>query len=159
MRYQQYKFKFYLNARHAIYINGNLGEMHPHTWEIILHVVKSKTQFVQFDVLEKTVEKFMEQYQNQYINEIPPFDVINPTLENCAHYFKDQLIDLLNHEGWIFLMMEISENPSRSYVISMIDEQEIGRDQALNTLTDFILDEIRHDGEENCEESEKNSKK
>lgn len=144
MRYQQYKFKFYLNARHGIYINGKLGEAHPHTWEIILHVVKGKNQFVQFDALEKTVEKFMEPYQNQFLNKIPPFDMINPTLENCAHYFKDQLQEILNREGWIFLMMEMSESPARSYVISMIDEQQMGRDQSLNTLTEFILDDIRN---------------
>ena len=29
MRYQQYKFKFYMDARHAIYIGGKLGEVHP----------------------------------------------------------------------------------------------------------------------------------
>lgn len=148
MRYQQYKFKFYLNARHAIYINGVLGEPHPHTWEIILHVVRGKNQFVQFDVLEKKVEEFMDQYQNQTLNDVHPFDMINPTVENCAHYFKDKLMEILNHEGWIFLMLEVSENPSRSYVISMIDEQEIGRDQALNTLTDFILEDIRNAGEQ-----------
>ena len=144
MRYQQYKFKFYLNARHGIYINGKLGQAHPHTWEIILHVVKGKDQFVHVDSLEKKVEQFMEPYQNQLLNEIPPFDMINPTLENCAHYFKDRLQEILNREGWIFLMMEMSESPARSYVISMIDEQQMGRDQSLNTLTEFILDDIRN---------------
>ena len=144
MRYQQYKFNFYLNARHGIYINGKLVQAHPHTWEIILHVVKGKDQFVQFDSLEKTVEQFMEPYQNRLLNEIPPFDMINPTLENCAHYFKDRLQEILNREGWIFLMMEMSESPARSYVISMIDEQQMGRDQSLNTLTEFILDDIRN---------------
>ncbi len=139
MRYQQYKFKFYLNARHGIYINGKLGQAHPHTWEIILHVVKGKDQFVQFDSLEKMVEQFMEPYQNRLLNEIPPFDMINPTLENCAHYFKDRLQEILNREGWIFLMMEMSESPARSYVISMIDEQQMGRDQSLNTLTEFYI--------------------
>ena len=28
MRFRQYKFKFYLNARHGIYKNGVLGEVH-----------------------------------------------------------------------------------------------------------------------------------
>ena len=124
--------------------DGKLGQAHPHTWEIILHVVKGKDQFVQFDSLEKTVEQFMEPYQNRLLNEIPPFDMINPTLENCAHYFKDRLQEILNREGWIFLMMEMSESPARSYVISMIDEQQMGRDQSLNTLTEFILDDIRN---------------
>ncbi len=109
-----------------------------------MHVVKGKDQFVQFDSLEKTVEQFMEPYQNRLLNEIPPFDMINPTLENCAHYFKDRLQEILNREGWIFLMMEMSESPARSYLISMIDEQQMGRDQSLNTLTEFILDDIRN---------------
>ena len=53
MRYQQYKFKFYMDARHAIYIGGKLGEVHPHTWEIVLHVVKGKENFEPFHILEK----------------------------------------------------------------------------------------------------------
>ena len=36
MRYSQYRFSFYLNASHAIYINGELGDSHPHTWEIVI---------------------------------------------------------------------------------------------------------------------------
>ena len=113
---------------------------------MILHVVRGQDKFVQFNDLERLVEEFMEPYQGKVLNEVAPFDVINPTLENCAHYFKDRLIEILNREGWIFLMMEMSENPSRSYVISMVDEQEMGRDQALNTLTDYILDDIRNAG-------------
>lgn len=121
-RYKQYKFKFYLNARHAIYINGVLGAMHPHTWEITLHVIKMQQNFIQFTDLEKKIEAFMDQYQDKDLNECPPFDIINPTLENCCDYFKEQLSTILNEEGWLFLMMEMSETPSRSYVISMIED-------------------------------------
>lgn len=121
--YKQYKFKFYLNARHAIYINGILGAMHPHTWEITLHVIKMQHDFIQFGDLEKKIETFMQQYQDQELNSIPPFDVINPTLENCCDYFKEQISRLLEEAGWLFLMIEMSETPSRSYVISMIDEE------------------------------------
>lgn len=121
-QYKQYKFKFYLNARHAIYINGVLGAMHPHTWEITLHVIKMQPDFIQFTKLEKEIEEFIDQFQDKELNEVPPFDVINPTLENCCDYFKEQLSAILTEEGWLFLMMEMSETPSRSYVISMIDE-------------------------------------
>lgn len=122
-RYKQYKFKFYLNARHAIYIDGILGAMHPHTWEITLHVIKMQNNFIQFAELEKKIEVFIDQYQDQELNAIPPFDTINPTLENCCDYFKEELSKILNQEGWLFLMIEMSETPSRSYVISMIDEE------------------------------------
>ena len=131
MRYKQYKFKFYLNARHAIYRDGVMGQVHPHTWEITLNVIKGRDEFVEFYVLDRL------------LNEIKPFDVRNPTLENCCEYFKDRLVEILNKEGWIFLMMEMSETPARSYVISLIDEGENADTQSLNTLTDMLLKEIK----------------
>lgn len=143
MRYKQYKFKFYLNARHAIYREGVMGQVHPHTWEITLNVVKGRDEFVEFYVLERKVEEFMEKFQDRLLNEIEPFDVINPTLENCCEYFKERLVEILNKEGWIFLMMEMSETPARSYVISLIDEGETADRQSLNTLTDMLLEEIK----------------
>ena len=133
MRYQQYKFKFYMDARHAIYIGGKLGEVHPHTWEIVLHVVKGKENF--------------EPFQNNYLNDMKPFDILNPTIENVCLYFKEKLQEILNAMGWIFLMIEMSETPGRTYVISMLDEQEMEQNQTVQTLTDLILDEIKHIGE------------
>ena len=111
MRYQQYKFKFYMDARHAIYIGGKLGEVHPHTWEIVLHVVKGKENFEPFHVLEKAVEEFLEPFQNNYLNDMKPFDILNPTIENVCLYFKEKLQEILNAMGWIFLMIEMSETP------------------------------------------------
>ena len=34
-----YHYKFYLNANHAIYLNGQLGQIHPHTWEFSFEVI------------------------------------------------------------------------------------------------------------------------
>lgn len=124
-RYKQYKFKFYLNARHAIYIDGLLGTVHPHTWEITLNVIKRQDGFIEFNKLEKKIEEFIKPYQNKELNEEEPFDTINPTLENCCDYFKEQISNILDKEGWVLLMMEMSETPSRSYVISMLDENKL----------------------------------
>lgn len=146
-KYRQYRFKFYLNARHAIFINGTLGEIHPHTWEITLNVIKGRDEFIQFHTLEQKIEAFMETYQDRYLNEVEPFDVINPTLENCCHYFKDKLSEILAAEGWLFLMMEMSETPARSYVISIADESETDRERSMSALVDMVLEEIK--GEEN----------
>ena len=144
MRYQQYKFKFYLNARHAIYINGRLGDVHPHTWEIILHVTKLKSGFIKFGEVEKQIEEFVDSYQSKTLNDVEPFDKINPTLENCARYFKDRIQVILNANGWVLLMLEISETPARTYVLNLMDEQDSYADQNISTLTDMILDEINN---------------
>ncbi len=122
MKYSEYKFKFYLNANHAIYLAGNKGQNHPHTWEITLDTLKIRNDFVQFDVIEKSVEKFFSEWQDKDINTIPPFDVLNPTLENLCLYFKDEMNRLLGKKGWLLRRIEMSETPARSYIIDLSDE-------------------------------------
>ena len=104
--YRQYRFKFYLNARHAIFINGKQGEIHPHTWEITLNVMKGRDDFMAFGTLERKMEEMLKPFQDKILNEVEPFDQINPTLENCAVVFKKMITGILIEEGWIFLSME-----------------------------------------------------
>lgn len=121
-RYKQYAFKFYINARHAIFIDGKLGTMHPHTWELHLNVMKVSNDFVQFNEIEKEIRNLIMPFQDKEINSIEPFNVINPTLENCCNYFRDEIAKILRDKGWLLLMIEMSETPSRSYVVNMIAE-------------------------------------
>lgn len=121
-RYKQYAFKFYINARHAIFIDGKLGAMHPHTWELHLNVMKVSNDFVQFNEIEKAIRELIMPFQDKEINSIEPFNVINPTLENCCNYFRDEIAKILKDKGWLLLMIEMSETPSRSYVVNMIAE-------------------------------------
>lgn len=124
MKYSRYNFKFYLNASHAIYLNGILGQSHPHTWEISLDTIKVRDDFIQFDFIEKQIEKYLASFQDADINKTPPFDVTNPTLENICSYLKDELGNLLKSSGWLLTKIEISETPSRSYIIDLSDEAE-----------------------------------
>lgn len=142
MQYRQYRFKFYLNASHAIYINGALGERHPHTWEISINVLKMQEDFVAFNKLEVEIEAFIEHYQNSYLNDKEPFTTLNPTLENCCWYFKEQLTQILNNKGWLLLMIEMSETPTRSYVINLLDEENTKTKQAMDSIAASILQQI-----------------
>lgn len=120
MKYSEYKFKFYLNASHSIYINNKLGQKHPHTWEITMDLIKIVDGFVQFNDVEYAIEKMLSAYQDKYINDVAPFDTLNPTLENICLYFKDSIDDLMKNMGWLLLKIEISETPTRSYMIDLI---------------------------------------
>lgn len=122
MKYSQYKFKFYLNANHAIYLAGVLGQNHPHTWEISVDTIKVSDDFIQFDFIEKTVEQFFAGFQDTDINKIKPFTVTNPTLENLCHFFKNELEKILAKHGWLLTRIEVSETPTRSYIIDRSDE-------------------------------------
>lgn len=124
MRYSKYKFKFYLNASHSIYINGVLGQEHPHTWEIVLDTVKGMDVFIQFHQVEKEIEHFLGKFQGVYMNDTEAFRILNPTLENICEYLNEQLKDLLYRMGWVLTAIEISETPARSYMIDSIDEMD-----------------------------------
>lgn len=159
MKYNQYKYRFYLNASHSIYIDGNLGERHPHTWEIELVTLKIIEKFVQFNDIEKDMEKELERYQDQYVNDISPFDVTNPTLENICVYFKDTIQQILLQRGWVLLSIEISETPTRSYIIDLenefdfealedeldnkkLEEDKIMTEDFVEDIIDDILDDL-----------------
>lgn len=147
MKYRQYKFKFYLNASHAIYIDGRQGQKHPHTWEITLHTLKIMDDFIQFNEVEAKIEAFFEQYQDKVLNEVSPFHVLNPTLENCCDFFKTQLQNILNEEGWVLLMIEMSETPTRSFVINTLEDDVVEKQQTLETMADNFLQRVKNSKE------------
>ena len=124
--YKQYKFKFYLNMNHFIYNNDKLGEVHPHTWELMLSVISNNDEMTPFFKLERKVEQIMDVYQDKLLNDCEPFNEIVPTVENAAKYFFQLIQDSIMQEGWILLMLELSETPTRAYVINaVLDQNEI----------------------------------
>lgn len=148
MQNAQYRFKFYFNASHAIYLSGEMGQSHPHTWELILNVMKVTDNFFLFDEIEKMCEKFLSRYQDVFINSVQPFTTVNPTLENLCAYFKEKLQEMLHEKGWLLLSIELSETPSRSYVISVSDELEVRKshfdiksEETLQEIVDRMTDE------------------
>lgn len=118
--YKQYKFKFYLNMNHFIIIDGKPGEVHPHTWEIIISVISDQDKMTPFTNIERKMDEIMKRYQDQLLNNCAPFDTIVPTVENAAKYFFGFIQDNIIQEGWILLMLELSETPTRSFVINAL---------------------------------------
>lgn len=138
MQYSQYKYNFYLNASHSIYIDGNLGERHPHTWQISLYLVNCKDDFMKFHEVEHMIEDYLGQYQESYLNEQPPFDTMNPTLENMAHCFMEELQKKLNRLNWVIFTMEMSETPTRSYIISNVENNIIQEVENRNIAEEIL---------------------
>ena len=143
MKYQQYRYKFYLNASHAIYIDNVKGQNHPHTWEITLNTIKVIDGFVQFDNVERKIDDFLNKFQDKNINEIPPFTSSNPTLENICEYFKDSIRQILAESGWLLLRIEMSETPARAYIIDLVDDSEENV-KAIESAYRKKLDDVYH---------------
>lgn len=141
-----YHYKFYLNANHAIYLNGQLGQTHPHTWEFSFEVINENKDFVLFNKVSPLIDEMLNKYQNQNINNIEPFDKINPTLENISEYFMKEFRRELKKIGMTLIWIEVSENASISYFINVIDEKgeekENKKRKIINEDMDSRIDDI-----------------
>lgn len=124
MMNKEYRFKFYLNARHEMSIDSKVNNVHPHTWEFNLYFKKKCEEFIQFSVIEKELQFFLSIYEGHYLNEIPPFDMIEPSLESIGTVLYEQIKKIMSNNNWTLLKLEISENPSRTFIIYEEEEAE-----------------------------------
>ena len=119
----QYVCKFYLNASHFIYIADKKGAPHSHCFEFVIDIgTKDESSFVSFTEIEKSIETILQPYQEQLLNDVAPFNELNPTLENIAGYFESVFIKELSKKRWVLLTLEVSETPTRSYLISVAED-------------------------------------
>jgi 6-pyruvoyltetrahydropterin/6-carboxytetrahydropterin synthase len=87
-----------LNISSAHYLrdfNGACQRMHGHNWKIRV-VVKAEElddtgMAVDFKDLRDISEKVIMKYDHQNLNELPPFDKINPTAELMSRYFYQEI--------------------------------------------------------------------
>ena len=118
VKYRTYRYKFYLDANHYIYTDGGgKGAVHPHTWEFAVELKNMNGDFVMFHQIEELINEVLKPYQNICLNDVTPFDKKVPTLENIGEHFKSEMGRRMHDMNWELLRMEISETPSRSYII------------------------------------------
>jgi 6-pyruvoyltetrahydropterin/6-carboxytetrahydropterin synthase len=74
---------------------GDCARVHGHNWKIEAEIkTKSLNDIgiaVDFKDVRRAMEEISDILDHQYLNEIPPFDTINPTAENMAAWFYKQL--------------------------------------------------------------------
>lgn len=145
---KEYKIKIYLNARHYILINGNKGQTHPHTWEFTLDMVFPGSSFIAFSKIEKELNVFLEQYQDQVLNDLSPFNIVTPTLENITDDFSLHFSNIIKGLSGKLLNITASETPTRSYVVNVENQllkkklQEDEKNAFLNQIIDLKLSKM-----------------
>ncbi len=74
---------------------GACSRMHGHNWKVEVEVYANELDdmgmVIDFKSIKKTTRDICQQLDHQYLNDIPPFDQINPTAENIAKYLYQQL--------------------------------------------------------------------
>ena len=81
---------------------GDCARLHGHNWQVEVSVCSQVLDdngiAVDFREIKKQTKLVIKRLDHQYLNEIQPFDVLNPTAENIAKYFFDEVGLLINNE-------------------------------------------------------------
>jgi 6-pyruvoyltetrahydropterin/6-carboxytetrahydropterin synthase len=102
-------------AAHQLRFAPGEGErLHGHNWRIkavIGAAALDERGFVlDFNDLGKTLRALVEPYEHVLLNEVPPFDDLNPTAENLARVIADNLAARVDDARVRVLRVEVWEN-------------------------------------------------
>jgi len=81
---------------------GACSRLHGHNWkvevEVVANVLDKVGMVTDFKRIKKATQQVTAELDHHYINDIAPFDEINPTAENIAGYIYKGVSELLNSE-------------------------------------------------------------
>ena len=79
---------------------GKCEDLHGHNWKVSVSACSETLDglgmVVDFKELKEILEKVIFDLDHKYLNEIKPFDEINPTSENIAKYIFDSIVKQKN---------------------------------------------------------------
>ena len=81
---------------------GACSRMHGHNWKVEVEVLATALDKVgmgiDFKEIKKATKQVTAELDHRYLNEIKPFDEINPTAENIAAYIYNGVSELVNND-------------------------------------------------------------
>ena len=75
---------------------GRCENVHGHNWRVLVTIVGERLDdtglLVDFIDVKNLMGAIIDRIDHQFLNEIPPFDTVNPSAENIAEYFYQQMV-------------------------------------------------------------------
>lgn len=79
---------------------GPCEALHGHNWKIEAAVEAQELDqlgmVIDFKQLKQELKTIIDRLDHTYLNEVPPFDALNPSSENIAHYLFQELKKVIN---------------------------------------------------------------
>ena len=91
----------WLNAARALRnYEGACANIHGHNFKLIAEVETAepdeKGLVIDFYDIKQAMDTIAKTYDHHFLNELSPFDQLNPTNENMAKFFFEQLSQMIN---------------------------------------------------------------
>lgn len=94
---------------------GKCESMHGHRYVVVAKVQAAKLNKLglafDFTVLKKNLGEILSRFDHTCLNDLPPFDNINPSAENIAQTIYDELKPKLCKEPVTLAAIEVYESP------------------------------------------------
>ena len=92
------------SAGHALRnYKGKCENTHGHNYKVRVSVEGEELDatglLLDFVDLRSAVRGIVDRLDHQFLNEVPPFDELNPSAENIARYFSQELEPRVNQNG------------------------------------------------------------
>jgi 6-pyruvoyltetrahydropterin/6-carboxytetrahydropterin synthase len=100
-------------AGHALRgYKGKCENVHGHNYRVRVTIAGEKLNsiglLVDFVELKRLMKQIIEYWDHRFINDLPPFDKINPTAENMALWFCERMQEKLD-SGSADVPVEVTE--------------------------------------------------
>ena len=101
---------------------GDCARLHGHNWQVEVSVCSQVLDdsgiAIDFREIKKQTKLVVKRLDHQYLNEIKPFDALNPTAENIAKYFFDEIALLITNKDIKVKEVMIWETPRSAVTYS-----------------------------------------
>jgi 6-pyruvoyltetrahydropterin/6-carboxytetrahydropterin synthase len=81
---------------------GPCSRLHGHNWKVEVEVTATRLDKIgmgmDFRDIKTATKEIIDQMDHRHLNELPPFDKINPTAENIAAHIYQKLVEKINDE-------------------------------------------------------------
>lgn len=75
--------------------DGNCERLHGHNWQVEVTVESSVLDgrgiAVDFRTIKASLNELLSRFDHRYMNEVPPFDALNPSSENLARHLYEEM--------------------------------------------------------------------
>jgi len=115
-------------AHYLNYYSGKCKEIHGHRWQIGVQVSGEELDeagiLIDFHHIKRYLREITETWDHHLLNQIAPFDRINPTSENLARYIYEYVEGKLSEEFPRLHLdhVEVYETPEAKAIFSKSKE-------------------------------------
>jgi len=118
LSFKGYKLKHKLIVLQSFQDREDPSSVYAKSFEITLYISSTRQGIIRFDEMESTITRTLGRFSEKNLNQISPFDALEPTLENMGNVLYQLIKQNLARIDTSLEMLEISESPVKTFVVN-----------------------------------------